>query len=86
MLNVQNFEHMDLWFGFLLGKTFFIVSEWFDEHLTFLVMWRSNANPSLRWPGDYRWTEMDGVAVLSGDLDLWDWLSFSGRMIDGAIW
>lgn len=27
MLNVQNFEHMDLWFGFLLGKTFFIVSE-----------------------------------------------------------
>lgn len=84
MLNVQNFQHMDLWLGFLIGKTFFIVSEWFDEHLTFLIIWTSNANPSLRWPGDYRWPETDRVAVLSDDLDLWDWLGFSGRMINGS--
>lgn len=56
------------------------VSEWFDEHFTFFVMWLINASSSLRWPGEHRASEMNGVAVLSGSLDLWTWLDFSGRI------
>ena len=56
------------------------VSEWFDEHFTVFVMWLINASSSLRWPGVHRASEMNGVAVLSGSLDLWTWLDFSGRM------
>lgn len=81
----RHLEYINLWLSFLIAKVSLIVSEWFDEHLAFLVLWTNNTNTSFRWPGHHRWTEMDEVTVLSGDLNLWNWPHFSEKK-NGTRW
>lgn len=34
----RHLEYINLWLSFLIAKVSLIVSEWFDEHLAFLVL------------------------------------------------